>query len=40
MNAKVKFGPDTPEMNAPGARMYLFDDEGRIKIEHVVFFLS
>jgi hypothetical protein len=40
LNAKVKFGPDAPETDAPGARMYLFDDEGKIKIEHVIFFLS
>lgn len=40
VNAKVTFGPDAPEMDAPGARMYLFDDNGKIKIEHVIFFLS
>jgi len=40
VNAKVKFGPDAPAMDAPGARMYLFDEDGKIKIEHVVFFLS
>jgi hypothetical protein len=40
VNARVRFGPDAPEMDAPGARMYVFDDEGKIKIEHVLFFLS
>ena len=40
VNARVKFGPDAPEMDAPGARMYVFDEDGRIKIEHVIFFLS
>lgn len=40
VNAKVKFGPDAPEMDAPGARMYVFDEDGKIKIEHVIFFLS
>jgi hypothetical protein len=40
VNARVKFGPDAPEMDAPGARMYVFDEGGRIKIEHVIFFLS
>ena len=40
VNARVKFGPDAPEMDAPGARMYVFDDDGRIRIEHVIFFLS
>jgi ketosteroid isomerase-like protein len=40
VNARVKYGPDAPEMDAPAARMYVLDDEGKIKIEHVVFFLS
>jgi SnoaL-like domain len=40
VSARVKFGPDAPEMDAPGARMYVFDENGKIKIEHVVFFLS
>ena len=40
VNARVRFGPDAPEMDAPGARMYVLDEDGRIKIEHVIFFLS
>jgi ketosteroid isomerase-like protein len=40
VNARVKYGPDAPEMDAPAARMYVFDDDGKIKIEHVLFFLS
>jgi hypothetical protein len=40
VNAKVKFGPDAPEMDAPGARLYLFDEDGKIRIEHVVFLVS
>jgi SnoaL-like protein len=40
VSARVKFGPDAPEMDAPGARMYVFDENGKIKIEHVIFFLS
>ncbi len=40
VNARIKFGPDAPEMDAPAARLYLFDDDGKIKIEHVVFFVS
>jgi ketosteroid isomerase-like protein len=40
LNARVKFGPDAPEMDAPGARMYVFDENGKIKIEHVLFFLG
>jgi hypothetical protein len=40
VNAKVRFGPDAPEMDGPQARMCLFDEDGKIKIEHVVFFIS
>ena len=40
VNSKVKFGPDAPEMDARSARMYVLDDQGKIKIEHVIFFLS
>jgi SnoaL-like domain len=40
VNAKVKFGPNAPEVDAPGARMYVFDEDGKIKIEHVAFFVS
>jgi len=40
VNARVKYGPDAPEMDAPAARMYVLDEDGKIKIEHVVFFLS
>lgn len=40
VNSKVKFGPDAPEMDARSARMYVLDDDGKIKIEHVIFFLS
>jgi hypothetical protein len=39
VNARITFGSDA-EMDAPGARMYLFDEEGKIKIEHVLFFVS
>jgi ketosteroid isomerase-like protein len=40
VHAKVRFGPDAPEMDAPGARMYVFGEHGKIEIEHVIFFLS
>jgi ketosteroid isomerase-like protein len=40
VNARVKYSPDAPEMDAPAARMYVFDEDGKIKIEHVLFFLS
>jgi hypothetical protein len=40
VNARIKFGPDAPEMDAPAARLYLFDDEGKIEREHVVFLVG
>jgi len=40
VNSRVKFGPDSPEMDARSARMYVLDDDGMIKTEHVIFFLS
>ena len=40
VSAKVKFGPETPETEARSARMYVLDQNGKIKIEHVIFFLS
>ena len=40
VNSKVKLGPGAPEMDARSARMYVLDDDGKIKIEHVIFFLS
>jgi hypothetical protein len=40
VNARVKYGPDAPEMDAPAARMYVFDDDGKIKVVHVLFVLS
>ena len=40
VNSKVKIGPDASEMDARSARMYVLDDDGKIKIEHVIFFLS
>jgi hypothetical protein len=40
VHGKAKFGPDAPEMDAPAARMYVFDERGKITIEHVLFFVS
>jgi SnoaL-like protein len=40
LNVRVKFGPDAPEMTLPGSRAYLFDDNDKIKVEHVVFFVA
>lgn len=40
LSVRVKFGPDAPEMTLPGSRAYLFDDDDKIKVEHVVFFVA
>jgi hypothetical protein len=34
---RARFGPDTPEVTLPGARLYLLDEEERIKAEQVIF---
>ncbi|MBO0686925.1 MAG: hypothetical protein J2P45_27570, partial [Candidatus Dormibacteraeota bacterium] len=31
-------GPDGTQMTLAGARSYLFDDDGKIKVEQVVFY--
>ena len=33
-------GPDGVEMTAPGARLYLLDENGKIKLEHVIFYVA
>jgi ketosteroid isomerase-like protein len=40
LTVRVKFGPEAPEMMLPGSRLYLFDENGKIKVEHVVFFVT
>jgi hypothetical protein len=40
LNVRVRFGPDAPEMTLPGSRLYLFDDDDKIRVEHVVFFVA
>jgi hypothetical protein len=40
LNVRAKFGPDAPEMTLPGARLYLFDGDGKIVVEHVIFFVT
>lgn len=32
-------GPDGSQMTLPGARLYLLDENGKIKVEQVVFYL-
>ena len=31
-------GPDGAQMTLPGARLYLLDEDGKIKVEHVIFY--
>lgn len=40
VKSKVRLGPDAPETDARSARMYVFDDDGKLAVEHVLFFLS
>ena len=40
VNSKVRISPHAPEMDARSARMYVLNDAGKIKTEHVLFFLT
>ena len=40
LTSRVKFGPDAPEMTLEGARLYLLDEEQKIKHEQVIFFVT
>jgi hypothetical protein len=40
LTVRVKFGPDAPEMTLPGARIYQLDEDDKIKVEHVIFFVA
>ena len=40
VNTKVRFGQGAPALDARSARMYVLDRDGKIAIEHVIFFLS
>jgi hypothetical protein len=40
VTSRVKPGPDAPEMTLHGARLYLIDDNQKIKHEQVIFFIS
>ena len=39
VTSRVKFGPDAPEMTLQGARLYLIDEDQKIKDEQVIFFV-
>jgi hypothetical protein len=34
----AQFGPNAPKMTLPAARLYLFDEKGKIKSEQVIFY--
>lgn len=40
LTVQARFGPGGAEVPLPGARLYLFDDDGKIKAEQVVFFVG
>jgi len=40
LTVRARFGPDAPEMTLPGARVYLLDENRKIKTEHVIFFAA
>ena len=37
VNVKAAFGPGTTKVTLSGARLYLLDDQGKIKAEQVIF---
>jgi len=40
VTVRAAFGPDAPEMTLPGARLYLLDEDEKIKAEQVTFFAA
>lgn len=40
VTVRAAFGPNAPEMTLPGARLYLFDENHKIKAEQVIFFTA
>jgi len=40
VTVQARFGPGGAPVPLPGARLYLFDNEGNIKVEQVVFFVA
>jgi hypothetical protein len=37
VTVRAKFGPDAPAISLPGARLYLLDEDNKIKAEQVIF---
>jgi hypothetical protein len=40
VTVRASFGPGAPKMTLPAARLYLIDDENKIKAEHVIFYAA
>ena len=40
VTVRAAFGPEGAEVTLPGARLYLLDEESKIKDERVVFFTT
>jgi len=40
LTVKAVFGPGAPEMTVPAARLYALDEEGKIKVEQVIFYAA
>ena len=40
VTVEAAFGPDAPRVTLPAARLYLLDENGKIKAERVVFFAA
>ena len=40
VSVKATFGPDSPELTLPAARLYLLDEDARIEAEQVIFFAA
>ena len=40
LTVKVSFGPSAPLMTLTAARLYLLDENNKIKVEQVVFYTS
>jgi hypothetical protein len=40
LTVKASFAPGAPSVSLPGARLYLIDDNGKIKAEQVIFYAA
>jgi hypothetical protein len=40
LTVQAPYGPNGATVDLPGARLYLLDDQGKIKVEQVVFYVA